>query len=137
MEKDKAVYNGIIIAGGLAIAFMLFLIFTVDLGEHSEYLALSLDNVADLPKSVTIGDSYGFSFTVSNVLSEQQDVEYSVILDLDGSQKTLIENKITLEPESDGNVAISFEISDPFEDGRIIVTANDLELYFSIEMEQE
>ena len=137
MEKDKSVYNGILIATGVTIAFMLLLIITVDLGEHTESLALALDNVAELPKSITLGESYSFSFSLENLLSEEQDVVYLVILELDGSQSTIAEGSISLDPESDANESITFEINDSFNEGKIIIIANDLEIYFSLEMEQD
>jgi hypothetical protein len=131
MAEDTSVFNGVLLAVIICLLIIFGLLFTQDLSSEG-FIELEFTDYANLPRDIEVGETYSIPFTLTNQFDGAQEVEYSVILELheEGNQETIGFGWLTLYSKESVNLEVSLTIEEEFEDGRLIIEANDLDIYY-------
>ena len=135
MKKDQSQDIILLIAIFVGIFAIIILIFSPF--NFESYTELYFEDHESLPYEVKISETYKFQFTINNLESETQNYTYLSLIVLDGEQKFIGEDTLSLENNEKVTMEVEFTLTEAFDSGKVIVTLDNQEIYFWITMEDE
>lgn len=138
MEEDT-LYNILIGITVIAIIAVLILIFTTKTTES--FTELYFEDHQNLPSDIKLNKAYPFQFSIHNLENQETTYNYTVYIEYYigeelESTETLNSASITLNHDQTATISESFEISEDFEQAKVMVNTNDQEIHFWVGEEQ-
>ncbi|MBT3324414.1 hypothetical protein HN865_03990 [Candidatus Woesearchaeota archaeon] len=136
MKSDKW---SLIAVSCIIVLLVITLLHVVDRTE-ANFTELYFENPEALPSEIELGETYEFSFSITNNLETTNTYTYDVYIEFDDGEDIgeLGSSSITLEDSSKAIIKESFVISQNFDSAKVIIDLDSGEtIYFWISTSQD